>query len=40
MSTQIGEDSKFTFDIKFMATIAAVIISACGSTTDSDSAAY
>ena len=30
MATQIGEDSKFTFDIKFMATIAAVIISACG----------
>ena len=30
MSTQIGEDSKFTFDRKFMATIAAVIISACG----------
>jgi len=30
MATQIGEDSKFTFDIKFMVTIAAVIISACG----------
>ena len=29
MSTQIGEDSKFTFDLKFLATIGAVIISAC-----------
>tara|TARA_R110000824_G_scaffold196312_1_gene379497 strand:- start:611 stop:1288 length:678 start_codon:yes stop_codon:yes gene_type:complete len=29
MGTQIGEDSKFTFDLKFLATIGAVIISAC-----------
>jgi len=27
--TEIGEDSKFTFDLKFMATIGAVIVSAC-----------
>ena len=29
MATEIGENSKFTFDLKFMATIGAVIISAC-----------
>ena len=29
MSTQIGEDSKFTFDLKFIVTIGAVIVSAC-----------
>jgi len=29
MATQIGEDSKFTFDLKFIATIGAVIVSAC-----------
>ena len=28
MATEIGEDSKFTFDLKFMVTIGAVIISA------------
>ena len=31
MATEIGENSKFTFDLKFLATIAVVIISACGS---------
>ena len=30
MATEIGEGSKFTFDLKFLATIAVVIISACG----------
>ena len=30
MPTEIGESSKFTFDLKFLATIAVVIISACG----------
>jgi len=30
MATEIGEGSKFTFDLKFMATMAAIIISACG----------
>tara|TARA_R100000808_G_scaffold9378_1_gene25811 strand:- start:1133 stop:1819 length:687 start_codon:yes stop_codon:yes gene_type:complete len=29
MATEIGEDSKFTFDLKFMVTIGAVIVSAC-----------
>ena len=29
MATEIGEDSKFTFDLKFMITIGAVIVSAC-----------
>ena len=29
MATEIGEDSKFTFDLKFIVTIGAVIISAC-----------
>tara|TARA_Y100000593_G_scaffold90299_1_gene176426 strand:- start:45 stop:731 length:687 start_codon:yes stop_codon:yes gene_type:complete len=29
MSTEIGEDSKFTFDLKFIVTIGAVIVSAC-----------
>ena len=28
MATQIGEDSKFTFDLKFIVTIGAVIVSA------------
>ena len=29
MPTEIGENSKFTFDLKFIVTIGAVIISAC-----------
>ena len=29
MATEIGEDSKFTFDLKFIVTIGAVIVSAC-----------
>ena len=29
MPTEIGENSKFTFDLKFMATIGVVIVSAC-----------
>ena len=29
MSTEIGENSKFTFDLKFIVTIGAVIVSAC-----------
>jgi hypothetical protein len=29
MSTEIGEGSKFTFDLKFLVTIGAVIVSAC-----------
>ena len=29
MPTEIGENSKFTFDLKFIATIGAVIVSAC-----------
>lgn len=29
MPTEIGENSKFTFDLKFLVTIGAVIISAC-----------
>ena len=29
MPTEINEDSKFTFDLKFMVTIGAVIVSAC-----------
>ncbi len=29
MPTEIGENSKFTFDLKFLITIGAVIISAC-----------
>ena len=28
--TEIGESSKFTFDLKFLVTIGAVIVSACG----------
>ena len=28
--TEIGEGSKFTFDLKFIATIGVVIVSACG----------
>ena len=30
MPTEIGEGSKFTFDLKFIATIGVVIVSACG----------
>jgi hypothetical protein len=30
MSTEIGESSKFTFDLKFLVTIGAVIVSGCG----------
>ena len=29
MPTEIGENSKFTFDLKFLVTIGAVIVSAC-----------
>ena len=29
MATEIGESSKFTFDLKFMATIGVIIVSAC-----------
>ena len=29
MTTEIGEGSKFTFDLKFIATMAAILISAC-----------
>ena len=29
MATEIGEGSKFTFDLKFIATMAAILISAC-----------
>ena len=29
MPTEIGESSKFTFDLKFLVTIGAVIVSAC-----------
>ena len=29
MPTEIGENSKFTFDLKFLITIGAVIVSAC-----------
>ena len=29
MATEIGEGSKFTFDLKFMATIGVIIVSAC-----------
>ena len=29
MATELGDDSKFTFDLKFIVTIGAVIISAC-----------
>ena len=29
MPTEIGEESKFTFDLKFLVTIGAVIVSAC-----------
>jgi len=29
MATEIGENSKFTFDLKFIVTIGAVIVSAC-----------
>ena len=30
MATSINEDSKFTFDLKFIATLAAILVSACG----------
>ena len=30
MPTEIGEGSKYTFDLKFIATIGVVIVSACG----------
>jgi DNA repair exonuclease SbcCD ATPase subunit len=30
MATEISEGSKFTFDLKFIATIGVVIVSACG----------
>ena len=30
MATAISEDSKFTFDLKFIATLAAILVSACG----------
>ena len=30
MATAINEDSKFTFDLKFIATLAAILVSACG----------
>tara|TARA_R100000808_G_scaffold22120_1_gene48002 strand:+ start:2528 stop:3205 length:678 start_codon:yes stop_codon:yes gene_type:complete len=30
MSTEIGEGSKFTFDLKFIATLGAILVSACG----------
>ena len=29
-STEIGESSKFTFDLKFLITMGAVIVSGCG----------
>ena len=29
MATEIGEDSKFTFDLKFIATMGAILVSAC-----------
>ena len=29
MPTEIGEQSKFTFDLKFIATMATILISAC-----------
>ena len=29
MATQIGEDSKFTFDLKFIATMGTILVSAC-----------
>ena len=29
MSTEIGEGSKFTFDLKFIATMATILVSAC-----------
>ena len=30
VATEIGEGSKFTFDLKFIATLAAILVSACG----------
>jgi len=30
MPTEIGEGSQFTFDLKFIATMAAILVSACG----------
>tara|TARA_R110000824_G_scaffold387511_2_gene582841 strand:- start:3193 stop:3903 length:711 start_codon:yes stop_codon:yes gene_type:complete len=30
MPTEIGEASKFTFDLKFIATMGAILVSACG----------
>ena len=30
MPTEIGEQSKFTFDLKFIATLGAILVSACG----------
>ena len=29
MATEIGEGSKFTFDLKFIATMATILVSAC-----------
>ena len=29
MATEIGEDSKFTFDLKFIATMGTILVSAC-----------
>ena len=29
MATEIGEGSKFTFDLKFIATLGAILVSAC-----------
>ena len=29
MATEIGENSKFTFDLKFVATLGAIVVSAC-----------
>ena len=30
VATSISEESKFTFDLKFIATMAAILVSACG----------
>ena len=30
MATEIGEGSQFTFDLKFIATMGAILVSACG----------
>ena len=29
MATEIGENSKFTFDLKFLVTMGTIIVSAC-----------